>query len=226
MQFMAACMLTLTHPHIRGTTAEVYICLKFGGWPGEAGVAAFGIDSTEHLKALQHAVREQGVTPEQLDEAFGDGTALTALIQSPNPFQRVKFETVWDRIGVKIIRWADVATNTKFPLGDVCAAPRALKTVPREQIIEAVRRHAAGDWGFLDAQEKAANDAALKNGGRLFSAYAVLDKKGNDSHLPPCWVQTELAAPVTFVLTYLDRAKLSAGMARVCEAAKRTGGGL
>jgi hypothetical protein len=205
------------HPHVRQMTADVYGSLLLDVWPSGPGVVDFGIDSTGHLGALQYAVRDQGVTPEQLDEALGNGSALTALIQPPTPYHGVKFETVWDKIGVKIIRWADVETSTKFPLGHVCAAPRALKTVPREQIIKAVRRHAAGDWGFLDAQEKAANDAALKNGGRLFSAYAVLDKKGHDTHLPPCWVQTELAAPVTFVLTYMDRARISVGMARVCE---------
>jgi len=201
MQFMVASMMTLTHPHLRWTTAEVYICLKFGGWPSEAGVAAFGIDSTEHLKALQYAVREQGVTPEQLDEALGDGTALTALINPPNPFHGVKFETALDKAGLKIITWADVGKDTKFPLGSVHATA---EIVPRAQIISAVRRHAAGDWGIVDDNIKAANEAALKNSGRLCSWYEVLDEDGENSYLPACVVNTHLEMPATFVATLYE----------------------
>jgi len=32
-------------------------------------------------------------------------------------------------------------------------------------------RHHRGDWGDLDEEDKAANDQALIDGGRLFSAY-------------------------------------------------------
>jgi hypothetical protein len=216
MQFMIAGMMALTHPHVRWTTAEVYCCLKFEGWPSKAGVAAFGIDSTEHLKALQYAVREQGVTPEQLDEALGDGTPLTALIQSPNQFHGVKFETTLDRAGLRIIKWADVGKETIFPLGYVHATVLALEIVPREQIIEAVRRHAAGDWGIVDDKSKAANEAALKNRGRLCSWYEVLDEDGENSYLPACVVNTHLEKPATFVATLYE-----------CRnAARRTSGGL
>ncbi len=35
-------------------------------------------------------------------------------------------------------------------------------------------RHAAGEWGDLDADDKAANDNAARSGnGRLFSSYAT-----------------------------------------------------
>lgn len=35
------------------------------------------------------------------------------------------------------------------------------------------RRHARGDWGDLCEDDRRTNDAALKNGGRLFSSYQV-----------------------------------------------------
>ena len=36
-----------------------------------------------------------------------------------------------------------------------------------------LERHRTGDWGNLDAEDTAANDAAVKHGGRLFSSYKV-----------------------------------------------------
>ena len=37
--------------------------------------------------------------------------------------------------------------------------------------LDFLRRHSAGDWGFVDADDWQANDDALENGGRLLSAY-------------------------------------------------------
>jgi hypothetical protein len=34
-------------------------------------------------------------------------------------------------------------------------------------------RHVRGDWGELDAEDKAANERALQTGGRLLSAYTL-----------------------------------------------------
>ncbi len=48
-----------------------------------------------------------------------------------------------------------------------------------------LNRHAQGDWGELDSEDKRANDHALKSGeDRLFSAY---EKDG----LPKIWIITE-----------------------------------
>jgi hypothetical protein len=59
-------------------------------------VIDFGIESANHFGALQHAVCEDEVTPEQLDQALGHGAALTALIRPENPYYGVVFKTVWD----------------------------------------------------------------------------------------------------------------------------------
>ena len=42
-----------------------------------------------------------------------------------------------------------------------------------EELKTLIDRHVSGDWGDLDAQDKAANDQALKTGGRIFSAYTT-----------------------------------------------------
>jgi len=59
----------------------------------------------------------------------------------------------------------------RFPVGQTVATPGALASVPIEEMLQALSRHVCGDWGDLEAHDKAANESALKNGGRLFSAY-------------------------------------------------------
>lgn len=59
--------------------------------------------------------------------------------------------------------------------------------------LESLRRHAAGDWGDLCQEDKAANNQALIRGGRLFSAY---EKPG----LPKIWIITEADRGVTTTL--------------------------
>jgi hypothetical protein len=204
------------HPDIRRTTAEVYCSLLLDVWPSKDGILDFGIDSTRHLGALQYAVRDDGVTPEDLDDALGDGPALTDLIQPPNPFYGVKFEMAWEKIGVKVFTWVDGGNETKFPLGHVRVTSTVLESVPQEQIIEAVRRHAAGDWGVVEDKLRATNEAALKNGGTVCSFFEVLNEDGEKSHLPPLVVSTDLEMPATFVATLLDCAN----------AARRNRGGL
>ncbi|MGB3749202.1 MAG: hypothetical protein WA961_13445 [Rhodanobacter sp.] len=56
-----------------------------------------------------------------------------------------------------------------------------------------LRRHLAGDWGDLCDEDRRSNDAALKNGDRLFSSYRVSD----DLKL---WIITEWDRSVTTLL--------------------------
>lgn len=84
---------------VRPLTNHVFECLMLDMWPRPAGKVDFGLDSTEHLGALQHAVKHDGVTPEMLDEALGNGKKLTALIQDDNPYHGVVFETSYDLLG-------------------------------------------------------------------------------------------------------------------------------
>lgn len=57
------------------------------------------------------------------------------------------------------------------PLGQVVATPAALGVLTQADMVAAIRRHASGDWGDVDADDRAANDDSLRHGTRLLSAY-------------------------------------------------------
>ena len=61
------------------------------------------------------------------------------------------------------------------PLGRVVAMPGALRALADARVnpAELLARHAAGDWGDVDAEDWAANDRALRTGERLLSAYQL-----------------------------------------------------
>jgi hypothetical protein len=78
-------------------------------------------------------------------------------------------------------------------LGQTVATPAALDVLTRPDIVAALRRHSAGDWGEVDADDRAANDAALQTGERLLSVY----RSANGTTF---WVITEADRSVTTVL--------------------------
>ena len=79
------------------------------------------------------------------------------------------------------------------PLGQTVATPAALGVLSRTDIVTAFRRHAAGDWGEVDDEDRAANDDALTSGERLLSVY----RSANGTAF---WVVTEADRSVTTVL--------------------------
>ena len=64
-----------------------------------------------------------------------------------------------------------------FPLGHVVATPGAIDALAatRQTAIEFVRRHQSGDYGVVNADDKKANDEAVRCGERVFSAYLLTD---------------------------------------------------
>lgn len=81
----------------------------------------------------------------------------------------------------------------KFPLGSICATPPALGQVQSDEIVDALYRHASGDWGDIQAVDAQSNEEALQTGGRLFSVYH--SRRGN------CfWIITEADRSATIVL--------------------------
>lgn len=78
----------------------------------------------------------------------------------------------------------------KFPFGETVITPGALDALSAESVRVSLGRHAYGDWGELEAEDKRANDRALTHGGRLFSAY--IDKNG-----VKFWIITEADRSVT-----------------------------
>lgn len=60
-------------------------------------------------------------------------------------------------------------------------------------VYESLRRHLSGDWGELGDEDKEANEGALLDGERLFSAYT-------SPGLPPIWIITERDRSATTIL--------------------------
>lgn len=81
----------------------------------------------------------------------------------------------------------------RFSLGRIVATANAVSVLDGDSIRMAIRRHASGDWGELDAHDRGANEAALRNGGRLLSVYR--DRAGTKFY-----VITESDRAVTTVL--------------------------
>ena len=61
--------------------------------------------------------------------------------------------------------------EVRFPLGRLLMTPGVEFEVPPSELAQALRRHARGDWGDLDREDKDANDLSVKDGSRLLSAY-------------------------------------------------------
>ena len=80
-----------------------------------------------------------------------------------------------------------------FRLGRICATPNALSTLSQPDILTGIQRHQAGDWGDLDNDDRQANDLALKDGSRLFSAYDSVNRV-------KFWIITEADRRLTTVL--------------------------
>lgn len=58
-----------------------------------------------------------------------------------------------------------------FASGRLLMTPNVANVIPEYQIQIALRRHLSCDWGDVSKRDKDLNDQALKDGGRLLSAY-------------------------------------------------------
>jgi hypothetical protein len=85
----------------------------------------------------------------------------------------------------------------KFSLGQVVITRPALIELFHADVQTAITRHHNGDWGDLDKEDKAQNEFALKNEGRLFSAYV-----GENG--VKFWIITEWDRSVTTILLPSD----------------------
>jgi hypothetical protein len=87
------------------------------------------------------------------------------------------------------------AREARFPLGRLVATPGALAAFQRTgQPLQAfVLRHVHGDWGELDAHDRAQNDWSVDNEARILSAYKLADGTR-------VWVITEADRSSTCVL--------------------------
>ncbi len=81
----------------------------------------------------------------------------------------------------------------KFPLGQLVITRGALEVLDREDVHQAVSRHANGDWGEVDPEDWKENDFSVENGFRILSSYT--SKKG-----VKFWIITEADRSATTIL--------------------------
>jgi hypothetical protein len=67
----------------------------------------------------------------------------------------------------------------RFELGTCCANAADVEWVEREgiDITDFLRRHHSGDWGDLCDDDKAANENALEQSGRILSQYLLTESR-------------------------------------------------
>ena len=84
---------------------------------------------------------------------------------------------------------------SKFPLGQIVATPGAMEAIENagQEPGFFLSKHAQGDWGVIDKDDKQLNEDALSNGDRIHSAYRTL--KGER-----IWIITEADRSTTTIL--------------------------
>jgi hypothetical protein len=85
----------------RDVTVDLIRSLRADIWPGLAAIVDFGIDTPQHLGALQYALARGGRTARDFEAALGSGAALTALCNVPGQPYAVTFDTAWDHMGTE-----------------------------------------------------------------------------------------------------------------------------
>lgn len=84
-----------------------------------------------------------------------------------------------------------------FPLGDVVMTQGISSLIDDGlSVWPLIARHATGDWGKLDEEDREQNEIALQEGNRLFSQYISCLKGVNHC----IWVITEADRETTTVL--------------------------
>lgn len=94
--------------------------------------------------------------------------------------------------------------SARFALGRLLITPAAQAAVSNARVLACLQRHARGDWGIVCAEDKAANDAALRLGSRILSAYSIHPEE-QDGVCPVCGGLCESDARV-WIITEADRA--------------------
>lgn len=61
--------------------------------------------------------------------------------------------------------------TAQFHFGTSIISNDVIAILPQINILDMFQRHIQGDWGDISPEDAQANEDALKNGGRLISAY-------------------------------------------------------
>jgi hypothetical protein len=94
-----------------------------------------------------------------------------------------------------------VKCRPSFELGSLVATPGALEATTDAQRLHYLGRHSIGDWGVVCPEDAATNDAAVKGGSRILSAYPIDPAKPCKGFGDNClWIITESDRSVTTFL--------------------------
>ena len=83
--------------------------------------------------------------------------------------------------------------SAKFPLGQIVITANAEKQLHPTDVPIALARHAGGDWGDVDEEDRQENELSLVQGFRLLSVYY-------DRNKVKFWIITEADRSVTTIL--------------------------
>lgn len=81
----------------------------------------------------------------------------------------------------------------QLKLGRTVITSEANDRLCGEDVLDALRRHARGDWGDLSPEDREENELSIREGFRIFSVY-------HDRNGTKFWVITEADRSVTTVL--------------------------
>lgn len=81
----------------------------------------------------------------------------------------------------------------QLTLGRTVITSAANDQLCRDDVLDALRRHARGDWGDLRPEDRAENELSMREGFRVFSVY-------HDRNGTKFWVITEADRSATTVL--------------------------
>ena len=80
-----------------------------------------------------------------------------------------------------------------FALGQIVATPNALANLTQDDIRRGLQRHATGDWGDVDKDDRQENELSLQKGFRLLSVYHATNST-------KFWIITEANRASTCIL--------------------------
>jgi hypothetical protein len=89
-----------------------------------------------------------------------------------------------------------IVFKPRFKFGQVVATPGAVSALERagQTPWELIARHIQGDFGEVDAEDRQANEQAIRDGSRILSAYTLRTGEA-------IWVITEADRSSSCVLT-------------------------
>src|SRR5262249_23035662 len=144
------------------------------------------------LRPRHHARGERG--PRQLSRSLAEGPegGQEGRVPRRQPRPAGRGVPAWPPARRVAGPGRPAMTVARFALGQLVITANASLLLPTEEVLTGLRRHACGDWGDLWPEDALANDAALREGGRLLSAYGQGATR--------FWVITEADRSVTTVL--------------------------